>query len=299
VLIATPGRLLDHFERGKLMLHGVQILVVDESDRMLDMGFIPDIEEICSKLPKSRQTLLFSATMPPPIQKLAERFLKDPKRVEVARPATANVNIEQRLVETKPDKKRDVLKDLLRADEVRNAIIFCNRKSTVRELASSLKRSGFAAGQIHGDMEQPERIAEFDRFKRDEINILVASDVAARGLDVKGVSHVFNFDVPWQPDDYVHRIGRTGRAGAKGIAITLAAKDDGELIERIEKLTGHKIPRAAAPQAEAPPKSKKSEAKKPASAEARKERPERSPVVEDIKSDWNGPLPAFLSVSAG
>src|ERR671912_258608 len=210
VLIATPGRLMDLFQRGKILLNGCELLVIDEADRMLDMGFIPDIEEICSKLPKSRQTLLFSATMPPPIQKLAAKFLNDPKRVEATRPATANVNIEQRLVEVRADKKKDKLRELLRATEFKNAIVFCNRKTTVRELYSSLKRSGFAVGQIHGDMEQADRIAEFDRFKRDEINILVASDVAARGLDVKGVSHVVNFDVPWQPDDYVHRIGRTG-----------------------------------------------------------------------------------------
>src|SRR5689334_8215144 len=244
VLIATPGRLLDLFQRGKILLTGCELLVIDEADRMLDMGFIPDIEEICSKLPKSRQTLLFSATMPPPIQKLAQRFLNDPRRVEVARPATANINIEQRLVETKSDKKRDVLKDLLRHEEVKNAIIFSNRKTTVRELATSLKRSGFAVGQIQGDMEQAQRIAEFDRFKSGEITILVASDVAARGLDVKGVSHVINFDVPWQPDDYIHRIGRTGRAGMTGIAITLATRADAEAVAGIEKLTGLKIARA-------------------------------------------------------
>ena len=216
VLIATPGRLMDLFSRGKIMLNDCSLLVIDEADRMLDMGFIPDIEEICSKLPKGRQTLLFSATMPPPIQKLAAKFLNDPKRVEVARPATANVNIDQRLVEVSADKKKDVLKDLLRESEVKNAIVFCNRKTTVRELAASLRRARLTVGQIHGDMEQSERIAEFDRFKKDEINILVASDVAARGLDVKGVSHVFNFDVPWQPDDYVHRIGRTGPRRRKG-----------------------------------------------------------------------------------
>ena len=314
VLIATPGRLLDLFQRGKILLTGCELLVIDEADRMLDMGFIPDIEEICSKLPKSRQTLLFSATMPPPIQKLAQRFLNDPKRVEVARPATANINIEQRLVETKSDKKRDVLKDLLRHEEVKNAIIFSNRKTTVRDLATSLKRSGFAVGQIQGDMDQSDRIAEFDRFKKDEINILVASDVAARGLDVKGVSHVVNFDVPWQPDDYIHRIGRTGRAGMTGIAITLATREDAEAIERIEKLIGHKIPRACADSKKAEGQSKAApvKAKKP----ARSEKPnvvkepikgvrassapleERSPVVEDMKSDWNGPLPSFLSVSA-
>jgi superfamily II DNA/RNA helicase len=243
--------------------------------------------------------------MPPPIEKLAARFLSEPKRVEVARPATANVNIEQRLVETTADRKKDVLKDLLRSDEVKNAIVFCNRKSTVRELTGSLKRAHLAAGQIHGDMDQSERIAEFDRFKRDEINILVASDVAARGLDVKGVSHVFNFDVPWQPDDYVHRIGRTGRAGAKGTAITLATKADGELIDRIEKLTGQKIARAAAP---AKAVNEQPKEKPVAKAEPKREakpprqeppRPERSPVVEDIRNEWNGPLPSFLSVSAG
>src|SRR5687768_6379063 len=258
VLIATPGRLMDLFGRGKILLNGCELLVIDEADRMLDMGFIPDIEEICSKLPKSRQTLLFSATMPPPIQKLAAKFLNDPKRVEATRPATANVNIEQRLVEVRADKKKDKLRELLRATEFKNAIVFCNRKTTVRELYSSLKRSGFAVGQIHGDMEQSDRIAEFDRFKQDEINILVASDVAARGLDVKGVSHVINFDVPWQPDDYIHRIGRTGRAGMKGIAITLATREDSEAIGAIEKLTGIKLPRVdgeepkAAPVEEAP-----------------------------------------------
>ena len=308
VLIATPGRLMDLFQRGKIMLNDCNLLVIDEADRMLDMGFIPDIEEICSKLPKSRQTLLFSATMPPPIQKLAAKFLNDPKRVEVARPATANVNIEQILVETSADKKKDVLKDLLRADDLKNAIIFCNRKSTVRELASSLRRAGFAAGQIQGDMEQAERIAEFERFKKDEVNVLVASDVAARGLDVKGVSHVFNFDVPWQPDDYVHRIGRTGRAGAKGTAITLATKAESELVDRIEKLTGQKISRAGAPKKSKPetPKAEPKAAKAPKSPRQAKavlpepETPrERSPVVEDIKNDWNGPMPSFLSVSAG
>src|SRR3954454_14782932 len=251
VLIATPGRLLDLFGRGKILLTGCELLVIEEADRMLDMGFIPDIEEICSKLPKARQTLLFSATMPPPIQKLAAKFLNDPKRVEVARPATANVNIEQRLVEVSPDKKKDALRDILRHEEFKNAIIFCNRKTTVRELASSLKRSGFKVGQIQGDMDQSDRIAEFDRFKRDEINILVASDVPARGLDVKGVSHVINFDVPWQPDDYIHRIGRTGRAGMTGIAIMLATREDAEAVQRIEKLIGHKIPRAGAPEKEA------------------------------------------------
>ncbi len=256
VLIATPGRLMDLFGRGKIMLNDCNLLVIDEADRMLDMGFIPDIEEICSKLPKARQTLLFSATMPPPIQKLAAKFLNDPKRVEVARPATANVNIDQRLVEVSADKKKDALRDILRHEEFRNAIVFANRKTTVRELATSLKRSGFAVGQIQGDMEQAQRIAEFDRFKSGEITVLVASDVAARGLDVKGVSHVINFDVPWQPDDYIHRIGRTGRAGMTGIAITLATRADAEAVAGIEKLVGYRIARSGPAQDDARPKAR-------------------------------------------
>jgi superfamily II DNA/RNA helicase len=310
VLIATPGRLMDLFGRGKILLTGCELLVIDEADRMLDMGFIPDIEEICSKLPKSRQTLLFSATMPPPIQKLAQKFLNEPKRVEVARPATANVNIEQRLIEVRADKKKDALREILRHEDFKNAIIFSNRKTTVRELTSSLKRSGFSVGQIQGDMDQTDRIAEFERFKNNEINVLVASDVAARGLDVKGVSHVVNFDVPWQPDDYVHRIGRTGRAGMKGIAITLATRDDAEAIDRIEKLIGHKIARskrAVEQSLEAQDEPTKARAStRPARPEGKSKTPSskaaapapRSPVVEDISNDWNGPLPSFLSVSA-
>src|SRR6185436_20691102 len=307
----------------------------DEADRMLDMGFIPDIEEICSKLPKDRQTLLFSATMPPPIQKLAAKFLNDPKRVEVARPATANVNIEQRLVEVRGDKKKDALRDILRHEEFKNATVFSNRKTTVRELATSLKRSGFAVGQIQGDMDQSSRIAEFDRFKSGEINILVASDVAARGLDVKGVSHVINFDVPWQPDDYIHRIGRTGRAGMKGIAITLATPADADQVAAIEKLTGFKIARVGAEQAAAEPEAREPrearpprDARKPREArenresrEARPPRPERAPRAEtpakakeerkprpprrDLQPQketedegWNGPMPSFLSFRA-
>ena len=294
VLIATPGRLMDLFGRGKIMLNDCNLLVIDEADRMLDMGFIPDIEEICSKLPRGRQTLLFSATMPPPIKKLADKFLNDPKTIEVARPATANVNIAQKLVITSGPKKRDAVRQILREPGFKNAIIFCNRKVTVREVYTSLKRSGFAVGQIQGDMDQSSRIAEFDRFKTGDVTVLVASDVAARGLDVKGVSHVINFDVPWQPDDYIHRIGRTGRAGMTGIAYTLATSADGEAIANIEKLTGMKLPRTGAgeaaidadgtdqPEREAEPKpaarSRRPEPKRsePKRAEPRRAEPKRA-----------------------
>jgi len=239
VLIATPGRLLDHFERGKLLLTGIDILVVDEADRMLDMGFIPDVEKICERITKNHQTLFFSATMPPVIQRLTKQFLDDPRKIEVARPATTADTIEQMLIEVGPRDKRRALRQMLREEEIKNGIIFCNRKRDVKEVYQSLKRHEFSVGQLHGDMEQSERMEVLRQFKENEIQLLCASDVAARGLDVPDVSHVFNFDVPGHADDYVHRIGRTGRAGRKGKAITITTKSkvDNRLLEAVEKLT--------------------------------------------------------------
>jgi len=247
VLIATPGRLLDHFERGKVLLNDVKVLVIDEADRMLDMGFIPDVERIVGLLPPLRQTLFFSATMPPEIKRLADRFLSNPKEISVAPPASAAKNIVQGLSVVPEVEKREALRRLIREQDVKNAIIFCNRKRDVAVLQGSLKKHGFNAGALHGDMSQPARMETLERFKQGEIQILVASDVAARGLDITDMSHVFNFDVPFSPEDYVHRIGRTGRAGRTGHSFTLASPDEGALVEAIEKLIGTTIPRVEVP----------------------------------------------------
>jgi superfamily II DNA/RNA helicase len=245
VLIATPGRLLDQFGRGKLMLSQVNILVIDEADRMLDMGFIPDVEEICKKLPFTRQTLFYSATMPPEIQRLTGQFLHNPVRVEVSRPATTATNITQEIIDVPNNEwaKREALRRLIReAGEITNAIVFCNRKRDVDVVAKSLAKHGFNASPLHGDLDQSMRTRTLDGFRSGAIQILVASDVAARGLDIPAVSHIFNFDVPFHADDYVHRIGRTGRAGRSGQAFMLASSKDFKCVEAIEKLTGGKIP---------------------------------------------------------
>jgi superfamily II DNA/RNA helicase len=303
VLIATPGRLLDHFERGRLLLSGIEILVIDEADRMLDMGFIPDIERICKLTPFTRQTLFFSATMPPEIQRLVGQFLHNPVQVEVSRRASTVDTVTQAVVSSASDpaKKREVLRSLIRAETgIKNGIIFCNRKTEVAKLHRSLVRHGFSAIALHGDMDQRSRMNALDAFRNGEVTLLIASDVAARGLDIPEVSHVFNFDVPHHAEDYVHRIGRTGRAGRSGSAITIASPADGKSLAAIEKLIGQKIaPRsgsvatgAAAP--EAPRREPRRTLPEPARSRALPKRDRRPREPAFASTEPANHLPAFL-----
>ncbi len=283
VLIATPGRLLDHFERGKLILSDVKVMVVDEADRMLDMGFIPDIEEIFKKTPFTRQTLFFSATMAPEIERITNTFLSAPAKIEVARAATTSENITQGVVMFKASRKdregtekRKLLRALIDAEgeACTNAIIFCNRKSDVDIVAKSLKKYGYNASPIHGDLEQSHRMKTLDGFRDGTIRFLVASDVAARGLDIPNVSHVFNFDVPSHAEDYVHRIGRTGRAGRKGTAVMICNPRDEKNFADVERLVKLEIPRIENPMANAAPESEQKEPAKKRSSRARKDKTE-------------------------
>ena len=286
VLIATPGRLLDLFERGRILLNGVKILVIDEADRMLDMGFIPDVQRIVSLLPRLRQTLFFSATLQPEIRKLGEAFLHNPREVRVAPPTSPAENVNQALARVAARDKGKALRALLTGETVQNALIFCNRKRDVDTLSRSLKSHGLKASALHGDMPQPARTETLEAFKRGDIRFLVATDVAGRGIDIFGLSHVFNFDVPIHAEDYIHRIGRTGRAGHRGRAITLASPDEAKYLSAIQKLIGRNIPVIEAPGV-AEPAEQECEAEKPKRSSGRGRR--RKPDGAERKSDPRTP----------
>ncbi len=288
VLIATPGRLIDHFESGRILLSDIKVLVIDEADRMLDMGFIPDVEKIVGRLPKIRQTLFFSATMPPEIRRLADAFLMNPKEIQVTPPASPAETVIQHLAVVAADDKREALRRIIRSEEVQNALVFCNRKRDVDILYRSLKKHGFAVAALHGDMAQPARLQTLDAFRNNEIPILVASDVAARGLDVIGLSHVFNFDVPYNPEDYVHRIGRTGRAGKEGRSFTIAAPEDAEMVAAIVRLIGRDIPAFAVEGLDGgefgEPAPRRSRRRRPANGEAKAAKP-KAAKTKAVQSD--------------
>ncbi len=309
VLIATPGRLLDLFERGGLMLTDTRLLVIDEADRMLDMGFIPDVERIVGLLPKTRQTLFFSATMAPEIRRLSDAFLDNPRMITVSKSASVATTIVAGLVLVAEHDKREALRRLIRSEDVANALIFCNRKRDVDILYKSLSRHNFSVGSLHGDMSQPARFATLEKFKKNELRLLVCSDVAARGIDIGGLSHVFNFDVPHHAEDYVHRIGRTGRAGLTGHAFTLASPEDRLAVEAIEKLTGFAIPRIAIPEldvvewAETDGRRRRGRApagaRKPAPAKARAPAPEALPGAPSDEEKAGSPRSRSRSRSRG
>ena len=301
VLIATPGRLLDMFERGRLLLSDVKILVIDEADRMLDMGFIPDVERIVSLLSRIRQTLFFSATMPPEIRRLADAFLINPREVMVAPPATPAETVIQGLLMVEHQdgrrpgggqkEKRQALRRLIQSETVRNALVFCNRKRDVGVLYRSLVRHGYSAAQLHGDLPQPVRTATLDGFRRGEVSLLVCSDVAARGLDIVDMSHVFNFDVPSHAEDYVHRIGRTGRAGREGRAFTIATPEDAKYLAAITRLIGKSIPRVTLDGASLAPQRAPQAVEAPQGTQAKRRRGHRKPAEQREERRHQGKEP--------
>jgi ATP-dependent RNA helicase RhlE len=241
VLIATPGRLLDHIEAKHCVLNQVEYVVLDEADRMLDIGFLPDLQRILAYLPRQRQTLLFSATFSPEIKKLAQSYLQDPVLVEVARPNATASTVEQRFYSVTSDDKRQAVRQILRERSLTQAIVFVNSKLGAARLARSFERDGLRTAALHGDKSQDERLKALEAFKQGETEVLVATDVAARGLDIADLPAVFNFDVPFNAEDYIHRIGRTGRAGASGLAVTLVTRDDARLMADLEKLLKKKV----------------------------------------------------------